>query len=146
MPRASVIASKNPRRGIQLVLRGALGAFLLAAAAGKALDVRGYVDIVKTYQLGLPDAVVWPAAVGVIAAEACLGLWILSGLRVRTAALASVALHACYFCLLGLTLLRGVEVPNCGCFGVFLARPLEPSTLLEDLVLVALSWVLFRTA
>ena len=38
---------------------------------------------------------------------------------------------------------RGLGLENCGCFGVFLARPLEWYTPLEDAVLIAASYGLF---
>ena len=41
--------------------------------------------------------------------------------------------------ILTLELLRGVKLANCGCFGVFLARPLRWTSPLEDLGLVAVT-------
>ncbi|MBC8645596.1 MAG: hypothetical protein H7X85_00410, partial [Thermoanaerobaculia bacterium] len=41
---------------------------------------------------------------------------------------------------------RGIAVPNCGCFGVFLARPLTWGTVLEDGGMVAASLALAALA
>ena len=38
-----------------------------------------------------------------------------------------------------ITLWRGLALANCGCFGVFLARPLTRQTVLEDVVMLGLS-------
>jgi len=57
----------------------------------------------------------------------------------RAAALGAVALFLANAAVLSLTLLRGVELANCGCFGAFLPRPLRPWTPLEDLALAGLA-------
>lgn len=134
------------RRGLYWFLRIFLGLFLLAAGVGKALDLPGYVDVIGTYEMGLPVWARWLIAIAIIIVEGELALWILSGWRTSVAALLALALHTGYFALLTITLLRGIDVPNCGCFGVFLARPLRPVTLLEDLALVAFSWGLYMLA
>jgi hypothetical protein len=56
-------------------------------------------------------------------------------------------MHALYALWSAVSVLRGLKLPNCGCFGVFLARPLGWSTAVEDLVLVGASlglWILVR--
>jgi hypothetical protein len=102
--------------------------------------------VIDSYRPGVGPALEWTIAVGLTGVEAALALWLLSGWRLASAAATCAALHTFYLIVLGVTLLRGIEVPNCGCFGVFLARPLEPATLLEDLVLIALSAGLFVLA
>jgi len=37
-------------------------------------------------------------------------------------------------------------MPNCGCFGVFWARPLSGATLIEDLVMAGLSILAWKWA
>jgi hypothetical protein len=49
-----------------------------------------------------------------------------------------------YGSALSITLFRGIALENCGCFGVYLARPLTTSSPLEDLVIVALALLLLR--
>jgi hypothetical protein len=115
----------------------------VGAGAGKALDVPGFVGVLRTYELGLSEATLWPAAAGVILFELGLGCWILSGRRLRVASLLSAAMHVGYLILLTDALRRGLELQNCGCFGVFLARPLEWYTPLEDAALIAASCGLF---
>jgi hypothetical protein len=75
--------------------------------------------------------------------ELLLALWLFSGRRLAGAAAASIAMHLVYAAWSAASLLRGLELANCGCFGVFLARPLSWVTVLEDLVLAGLSaWLL----
>jgi len=124
-----------------------LGLLVFAAGLGKLLDIPGYVAIMRTYQLDfVPAALYLPGAVAVIVFELGLGGWILSAWRLATAALFSVAMHAGYFVLLSASLLRGLKLENCGCFGVFLARPLTWYSPLEDAVVIAVSYSLFQYA
>lgn len=129
------------RTGLRLSI-----AFLLAATAvGKLLDVGGFAAVVATYRV-LPEALSLPAAGAVPIAELVLAAWLFSAWALPAAAAASVLMHGAYAGLAGLTLLRGIPVPNCGCFGVFLSRPLTPATILEDLVLLAASAALIALA
>jgi hypothetical protein len=43
----------------------------------------------------------------------------ISCVSLEITALAAMALHICFTLLASLKLLRGIEVKNCGCFGVF---------------------------
>lgn len=125
------------------VLRVCLGTLILGAGVGKALDVPGFVGVMRTYELGVAEAALWPAAAAVILFELGLGGWVLSGRRLRAAALLSAAMHFGYLVLLTDALRRGLGLENCGCFGVFLARPLTWYTPLEDAALIAASCGLF---
>lgn len=124
------------------LLRVALGLYLVAAGTGKALDVPGYIAVIESFRLGLPAVLLWPSAIAIVVVELGLGFAILAG-SVR-AALGSAVLHGLYFALLASALWRGLDVPNCGCFGVFFARPLGWDSFVEDLVLIALSLALVR--
>ena len=124
-----------------------LGLLVFAAGLGKLLDIPGYVAILRTYRLDfVPAALYLPGAVAVVVFELGLGCWILSAWRLATAALLSVAMHAGYLVLLTASLLRGLKLENCGCFGVFLARPLTWYSPLEDAALMAVSYSLFQHA
>ncbi len=128
------------------LLRVGLGGLILATGVGKALDVAGFVGVLETYRLGLGDAALEVIAPTIAVLEIALGLWILGGWRLRRALWASVALNAAYFVLLTSALVRGLDLPNCGCFGVFFARPLRWYSPLEDLALIALSLLLLALA
>jgi uncharacterized membrane protein YphA (DoxX/SURF4 family) len=120
-----------------------LGVIVLGAGVGKALDLPGFIGVTKTYELGLPEWALWAGGAAVTLFELVLGAWILSGWRLRKAALLAVVMNTGYLVLLTSALWRGLELQNCGCYGVFLARPLRWYTPLEDLFLIAVSVALF---
>ena len=126
-------------------LRLALALINIGAGFGKGLDTPGFVRILATYEL-FPGVTQWPIAIGAIVSELALGVWLLTGWRLREAALVCAAINAFYGVALTTTLLRGIDLNNCGCFGVFLARPLRWYSPLEDVVLVIASIALFFLA
>jgi hypothetical protein len=66
-------------------------------------------------------------------------------INIKITALAATALHICFSLLASLTLLRGIEVPNCGCFGFFFGpRPLTFITTTEDIFMVGVCVFLFK--
>ena len=129
------------RRGLAALI----ALVLLLTGFAKLLDMPGFAAVVATYRV-VPAALLQPAAWSVALGELGLAVWLLSGRALRRAAPASAALHALYLCWAALALLRGLPIANCGCFGVFWARPLSPATLLEDAAMIALSLLLARMA
>jgi hypothetical protein len=125
------------KRG-SLALRIFIALVLLATAGGKLFDVPGFARVLATYEL-LPESLLIPLAVAVPLAELALAIWLLSGRRILGAAVASVAMHLAYTAWSAAAILRGLKLANCGCFGVFLARPLGWGTVAEDLVMTGLS-------
>ncbi|MFN3201463.1 MAG: MauE/DoxX family redox-associated membrane protein [Bradymonadia bacterium] len=123
------------------LLQAFIGLILLATALGKSLDIPGFADVVGTYQV-LPEWSWMLVAVGMTGFEWVLGAWLLSGRKLTQAALVSAALHTAFFGWASLALYRGLELSNCGCFGVFLARPLTTATLWEDGFMVGFSLAL----
>jgi hypothetical protein len=59
-------------------------------------------------------------------------------------ALAATAMHICFTLLATLTLLLGIKLPNCGCFGVFWARPLTFITVAKDVFMVGVCVLLLK--
>lgn len=115
-----------------------LAAVLFATGLGKALDVAGFAQVLATYQ-ALPPGSESVVAVSVTLLELGLaGALLVPGWR-RLAAMGALLLFLGNAVLLSVTLLRGIDLANCGCFGVFLARPLRPWTPLEDLALAGLA-------
>lgn len=119
------------------VLRLGLGGLILATGVGKALDVGGFVDVLQRYDLALGDTVLGLVAPLISTLEIALGAWILSGFRLRLAMWGAIVLNAGYCAILTSALLRGLDLQNCGCFGVFFAQPLRWYSPLEDLALIA---------
>ena len=108
----------------QYVLRYGLAGFLALTGIAKLLDVPGFVQVLSTYQ-ALPPWALRPVALTCGLVELRPAEWLASEQRLPQAALASLVLHSAFACWSTLTLLRGIAVPNCGCFGVFWARPLS---------------------
>lgn len=127
------------------LLRIGVGLIVFGAGLGKLLDVAGFVEVMRTYHL-FPEWSLWYGAVGAVVFELSLGAWLLSGWRMPTAALLAGAMHLGYAVLLTVSWLRGLQLENCGCFGVFLARPLRWYSPLEDMALAGLSVALFGLA
>jgi hypothetical protein len=128
-----------------VVLRMFFALLLLASSVGKFLDMPGFYAVVDSYDVlaeQLVPALAWALALS----ELVLAVWLLLGVETRLAALGVIALHIAYISWVGLALLRGLSLPNCGCFGVYLARPLTAFTLLEDIVLLMLAVALWRLA
>lgn len=122
-------------------LRIFIATILLITGAGKALDISGFVEVMITYQ-AFANWMLYPVALGMIATELSLSFWLFSGRIIFGAAFVSLGLHIVFTLWATVAILRGLDIPNCGCFGVFFARPLDGWTILEDLVMVALSGLL----
>ncbi len=118
-----------------------IGFILLATGIGKLLDVPGFINILETYQL-FPIWTLPVIAVAMVLIEIRLAEWFLLGKNLTRTALFSTLLHGAFTFISALTLIRGLQLPNCGCFGVFMARPLTWWTVLEDLVLLGMSLTL----
>ena len=121
------------------LLRAFFCVLMLATGATKALDMPGFAEVVASYQ-SLPGWFIMPGAWLLMLSELVLGVWLLIGprfgLRVTPAALAIVAMHLMYLGWLIVAYARGLDLPNCGCFGVYWPRPLTWVTLVEDSVLL----------
>ncbi|MBK9307292.1 MAG: hypothetical protein IPM58_09465 [Nitrospira sp.] len=118
-----------------------IGGVLLASALGKSLDMPGFVDVLITYRL-FPEWSLWPFAVGITGIEWVLAGWILVGWQLPAGAFIAMGLNGVYAIGLIVTLLRGLDLPNCGCYGVFFPQPLRWYSPLEDLALVGICSVL----
>jgi len=118
-----------------------IGGVLLASAFGKSLEMPGFVEVLVTYRL-FPEWSLWPLALGITGIEWGLAAWILVGWQLSTGALIAMGLNGLYAIGLIVTLLRGLDLPNCGCYGVFFPQPLRWYSPLEDLALVGICSVL----
>ena len=118
-----------------------IGEVLLASALGKSLDLKGFVQVLVTYRL-FPDWSLWALAFGITGNEWALAVWILIGWQLPTGALLAMAMNGLYALGLIITLVRGLDLPNCGCYGVFFPQPLRWYSPVEDLALVGICYVL----
>lgn len=115
-----------------------VGLVLIATGTGKALDIPGFVHVLAAYAL-LPAWGNILVAYTLPFVELVTGWCFLAGVRLLLAAWIAVGLHLLFLSAVLGTLWRGIVVANCGCFGVFFARPLTGLTAIEDLVMIGLS-------
>ena len=139
------LASSQTKTAVRWTFQLFIGTIIFGSALGKSLDLPGFAEVLRTYR-AFPDVTLWPVAVMVTGFEFVVGVWLLSGWRLRTSALVALWLNAGYVVWMTISLLRGLELSNCGCFGVFFPQPLRWYSPLEDLVLVAMCYALSRYA
>jgi hypothetical protein len=146
-------AAINSVVGIVIIARAIRASFILllsASALGKAMDMQGFAVIVASYQV-LPESLLLIAASAIVLVEVSLAVWLALGFLPRfqntlaPAAIGVLGLHWMYFAWMLIALLRGLTIPNCGCFGVYFGRPLTWFTLIEDALLICLAWVMWRS-
>jgi uncharacterized membrane protein YphA (DoxX/SURF4 family) len=134
------------RPWLATVARALLGAVFLVAGLLKFPDPAAAVRAVRAYQL-LPEALVGPVAFGLPVVEVAVGLALLAGVFVRTAALASALLLVVYLIGVGSAWARGLQI-DCGCFGgggqVAAADTAYPAEVARDLVLLLVALALAR--
>lgn len=127
------------QRTVYVVLKFFFAVLVLATGIGKLLDNRGFADVILTYQFGMSHSVAMVLGLSVSLFELFLGIFIIMEKQhVRNAVLLTL-MHFGYVGLAALSNIRGLNLQNCGCFGVFWGRPLTWWTVVEDLVLMALS-------
>jgi len=122
-----------------------IGGVLLLAAIGKLLDNRYFSEVLAQWRL-LPSWSLLPFGVVLSLLELALALWLFSGWRLAQAALLSVLFHLGYTSGTAITLLRGISLPDCGCFGILFAHPLDWPMAAEDAITALLSVVLYGIA
>jgi uncharacterized membrane protein YphA (DoxX/SURF4 family) len=123
-----------------------LGGVFVVAGASKLPDPDAAVRAVRAYRL-LPEWLVAPVAFGLPVLEIAVGLALLAGVFVRTAALASAVLLVVFLVGVGSAWARGLQI-DCGCFGgggeVARGETAYPAEVLRDvallLVALALAW------
>jgi uncharacterized membrane protein YphA (DoxX/SURF4 family) len=120
-----------------------LGGVLVVAGALKVPDPAAAVRAVRAYRL-LPEVLVGPVAFGLPVLEIAVGLALLVGVAVRTAAVAAAVLMVAFIAAVGSAWARGLQI-DCGCFGgggqVAAGRTAYPAEVARDvgLLLVALA-------
>jgi uncharacterized membrane protein YphA (DoxX/SURF4 family) len=92
-----------------------LGAVFVVAGALKLPDPAAAVRAVRAYRL-LPEELVAPVAFGMPVLEIAVGLALLAGVFVRTAAIASAVLLIVFIAAVASAWARGLQI-DCGCFG-----------------------------
>ncbi len=123
-----------------------LGGVFVVAGALKIPDPAAAVRAVRAYQL-LPEPLVAPVAFGLPVVEIAVGLALLLGVFVRTAAIASAVLLVVFIGGVGSAWARGLQI-DCGCFGnggaVAAGQTAYPLEILRDSALLLIALALAR--
>jgi uncharacterized membrane protein YphA (DoxX/SURF4 family) len=121
-----------------------VGGVLVYAGFMKAIGPSAeFAAIISAYKL-LPAALVTPFSIALPYIEMWVGLFVLTGFWTRQAAVAATVLFSVFFMALASTLIRGIDLASCGCFGPDAMSP--RSTIVMDAALLALSILIYRQA
>lgn len=127
------------KRSTQLGL-GYLGVILLAQGIGKALDMPGYIEALAAFG-ALPESGLGLFGRTWMFAELLSGAGLLAATVGRAplgrpAAMGAIAVTTADLILTGGAWLRGLDVANCTCFGVYLPQKLSLFVLAQDVVML----------
>jgi uncharacterized membrane protein YphA (DoxX/SURF4 family) len=137
------ILNKQPSR-VYLLIRVFFVVLLAASGIGKLSDMSGFYHVVDSYQV-FPIGMIPLSSWGLVSLELGLAGALLAGKHLKSVAALVFFLHCLYFAWLSIALIRGLNIPNCGCFGVHFPRPLTSFTLLEDGFLLLISGALWQS-
>lgn len=127
------------------ILRYLFAILFISTSIGKLLDNRGFAQVLSSYRL-FPSSILLVLALTISLSELAIGLLFLKNWKLKFLSLVTLAINVGYLTLAAVTLWRGIALENCGCFGVFLARPLTRLTLVEDGILVLFSIIFYGLA
>lgn len=123
-----------------------VGGVFVVAGVLKLPDPAEAMRAVRAYRL-LPEVLVAPVAFGLPVLEIAVGLALLAGVFVRTAAIASAVLLVVFIGAVGSAWARGLQI-DCGCFGnggqVATGQTAYPSEIARDLGLLLVAVALAR--
>ncbi|MBC7397678.1 MAG: hypothetical protein H7333_09570 [Bdellovibrionales bacterium] len=127
------------------ILQILIGFVLFITAVGKLLDNRGFATVLNTYQTFNPD---YTLALGLSVSliELFLAAWLFLGSQAIVTAAFALLMHIAYTLWSFYHVRMGLKIDNCGCFGVFWARPLGMATVYEDLFMTILCSILLLIA
>lgn len=114
-----------------------IGGTLLLAAIGKLLDNRYFAETLAQWRL-FPSWSLLGLGVLLSVSELLVAVWLFSGWQLAKAALFAVLFHIAYVIGTLITVLRGIRLPDCGCFGIFFSHPLDWVMVFEDAALACL--------
>mgnify|MGYP001571060194 CR=1 FL=1 len=138
--------SLEPKILLVQVPRVLIGLLLIATGIAKILDIPGFAKVLSHYQIFHGMLVYNLVAYTLPFIEIVIGISLLFAWQTKWGALAAIFLHLAFIVILTITIFRGIHLDNCGCFGVYFARPLSWKTILEDFVMLAFSVVAWVVA
>jgi uncharacterized membrane protein YphA (DoxX/SURF4 family) len=100
---------------LTLISRFVLGSIFVLSGMSKLGNSSAFADSIRSYEVGLPDAIVSTMATVLPIIELGLGVWILAGLFTRFAAAVAGGMMVVFMIAIGQAWARGIEA-DCGCF------------------------------
>ena len=91
---------------------------LIFTAIGKLLDIPGFAEIIATYQLGISGHLATVLGLGLALFELGLALYMIRKPLSLVVGPLLTLMHSTYTLLAIITVSRGIELENCGCFAV----------------------------
>lgn len=126
-----------------LAARLLVGAVLIYAGASKAsAPAEEFALVIGSYDL-VPIGLTLPLAGLLPWLEVLVGWALVLGVDTRAAAVTAGAMTSVFLIAIASVILRGIPIPNCGCFGD--SMHFSPAhAFLFDTVLTALCWTAFK--
>jgi cobalt-zinc-cadmium efflux system protein len=139
-------ADTPAHRGLVLALRLAVGAVFIYASIDKIVHPDRFAEIVWDFDM-LPEGLVNPFSACLPWIELVMGISLVAGLWVPSAALISLAMTVMFMMAVGHALARGAEDFHCGCFTTVQEGPDEAwAVMWRDAVLLAgIIWLFLAT-
>ncbi len=109
----------------------------------QAVSFNDFTTALQDYSV-FPGATVELVALAVIAAELAAALLLVS--NAKQGAIVTGVVYTFWIVMAFQGLLRGLDVPNCGCFGRFLSQPLTWWVIPQDLYVLAMAALIYRKA
>lgn len=133
--------SPFPWAELALAARLVLAGLFLASGLHKtAAPAEEFAAVIDAYQIVPPDTQLFFAHL-VPFVELLLAFSLLSGFLLSLSALGTTALSLAFFAALSSTVVRGIPLDNCGCFGSIHLRPSQAMAV--DLFMMALAALVF---
>jgi uncharacterized membrane protein YphA (DoxX/SURF4 family) len=126
-----------------LAARFLAGSILIFSGVYKAAGAPEEFAIIISFYNIVPSPLVMGLAAVLPWIELIIGFSLLFGYFSKPAAGAALGLFSAFFLALLSTMIRGIELPNCGCFGGGWHLPVWATTIM-DAGLIALSALSFR--
>ena len=124
-----------------LFLRVIIGIVFLISSIGKIIDHKKFIQIVINYEILSPSlSLLYGFFLPYI--ELIIAIMIILGLFVDAAGYVGILMILSFIYAVSVNVVRGRKNLDCGCFGKFLERKLGLPTLLDDIVILLLSFVL----
>jgi uncharacterized membrane protein YphA (DoxX/SURF4 family) len=134
-------ASSIPWPALALAARILLAVLYLVSGLHKtAAPAEEFAAVIDAYQIMPPDTLL-PFAHFVPFVELLLAFSLLSGFLIRLSAAGTAALSLSFFVALSSTIVRGIPLENCGCFGSIHLTP--PQAMSVDAFMMALAVLVF---